>query len=74
MPLRLLSGEHSCLRRAWAETGGALPLWVTENGIGTTDDTQRIDYVRQALAGVLDTLDEGIDVRGYTYWSLLDNF
>ncbi len=36
--------------------------------------TQRIDYVRQALSGVLDTIAEGIDVRGYTYWSLLDNF
>ena len=51
-----------------------MPLLVTENGIGTTDDEQRIDYVRQALSGVLDAIDEGIDVRGYTYWSLLDNF
>ena len=64
----------NCLRRAWAYTGGALPLLVTENGIGTIDDEQRIDYVRQALAGVLDAIAEGIDVRGYTYWSLLDNF
>jgi len=64
----------NCLRRAWDYTGGALPLLVTENGIGTTDDEQRIDYVRQALSGVLDTIAEGIDVRGYTYWSLLDNF
>ena len=51
-----------------------MPLLVTENGIGTTDDEQRIDYVRQALAGVLDAIAEGVDVRGYTYWSLLDNF
>jgi beta-glucosidase len=64
----------NCLRRAWDYTGGALPLLVTENGIGTTDDEQRVDYVRQALDGVLDVIDEGIDVRGYTYWSLLDNF
>ncbi|HVA08475.1 MAG TPA: family 1 glycosylhydrolase, partial [Acidimicrobiales bacterium] len=64
----------NCLRRAWGYTGGALPLLVTENGIGTTDDEQRIDYVRQALSGVLDAVAEGIDVRGYTYWSLLDNF
>ena len=47
---------------------------VTENGIGTNDDAQRIDYVRGALDGVLDCIAEGIDVRGYTYWSLLDNF
>jgi beta-glucosidase len=64
----------NCLRRAWAYTDGAVPLLVTENGIGTTDDEQRIDYVRQALSGLLDAIDEGIDVRGYTYWSLLDNF
>jgi beta-glucosidase len=64
----------NCLRRAWDYTGGSLPLLVTENGIGTTDDTQRIDYVRQALEGVLDAIAEGVDVRGYTYWSLLDNF
>jgi beta-glucosidase len=64
----------NCLRRAWDYTGAKVPLLVTENGIGTTDDTQRIDYVRQALDGVLDVIVEGIDVRGYTYWSLLDNF
>ncbi len=64
----------NCLRRAWEYTGGSIPLLVTENGIGTTDDEQRIDYVRQALAGVLDVIAGGVDVRGYTYWSLLDNF
>jgi len=64
----------NCLRRAWSYTGGSIPLVVTENGIGTTDDDQRIDYVHQALDGVLDVIDEGIDVLGYTYWSLLDNF
>jgi beta-glucosidase len=64
----------NCLRRAWDYTGGAVPLLVTENGIGTTDDAQRIEYVRQALEGVLDVIAEGVDVRGYTYWSLLDNF
>jgi beta-glucosidase len=64
----------NCLRRAWDYTAGTVPLLVTENGIGTTDDEQRIDYVRQALSGVLHAIDEGVDVRGYTYWSLLDNF
>jgi beta-glucosidase len=64
----------NCLRRAWDYTGGSVPLLVTENGIGTTDDEQRIDYVRQALSGVLQVLADGVDVRGYTYWSLLDNF
>jgi beta-glucosidase len=65
---------EATLRRAWAYTGGAVPLLVTENGIGTDDDAQRIRYVRSALEGVGRCLDDGIDVRGYTYWSLLDNF
>jgi beta-glucosidase len=64
----------NCLRRAAAYTGAAVPLLVTENGIGTGDDDQRIAYVRHALQGVLDVIAEGIGVRGYTYWSLLDNF
>jgi len=65
---------EACLRRAWAHTGGRVPLLVTENGIGTTDDSQRIAYMHAALDGVLRALADGVDVRGYTYWSLLDNF
>ena len=61
------------IRRAWLKTGG-LPVLVTENGIGTDDDEARIEYVTRALAGVRRCLDDGIDVRGYFYWSLLDNF
>ncbi len=64
----------ACLRRAWDYTGGRVPLLVTENGIGTDDDDQRVAYVGDALEGVLGCLADGIDVRGYTYWSLLDNF
>jgi beta-glucosidase len=62
------------IRRAWQYTGSATPIVVTENGIGSDDDEQRIEYVKVALSGVADCLDEGIDVRGYMYWSLLDNF
>ncbi len=61
------------VRRAAGQTGG-LPVYATENGIGTADDQLRIDYVRRALAGVERCLADGIDVRGYFYWSLLDNF
>ncbi len=64
----------ACLRRAWDYTGGSVPLLVTENGIGTNDDPQRIEYVQQALEGVLSCIADGIDVQGYTYWSLMDNF
>ena len=65
---------EATLRRAWDYTRGEVPLLVTENGIGTGDDEQRIAYVREALQGVGRCLADGIDVRGYTYWSLLDNF
>lgn len=65
---------EATLRRAWSFTGGRVPLLVTENGIGTDDDGQRVGFVRDALAGVLRALRDGVDVRGYTYWSLLDNF
>jgi beta-glucosidase len=61
------------LRRAWEATDHT-PLLVTENGIATTDDSRREAYVRRALAAVLDCLDDAIEVRGYTYWSALDNF
>jgi beta-glucosidase len=67
-------GLGACLRRAWQRTGGGVPLLVTENGIGTRDDRQRIGYVRAALEGVLRAIADGVNVRGYTYWSLLDNF
>jgi len=64
---------EATIRRAWEVTDG-LPVLVTENGIGTHDDSRRIEYVQRALGGVLNCLDDRIDVRGYTYWSLLDNF
>ncbi|RJP24772.1 MAG: glycosyl hydrolase family protein [Candidatus Abyssobacteria bacterium SURF_5] len=51
-----------------------VPVYVTENGIGTTNDEQRIEYVRRALKGVVNCLQDKIDVRGYYYWSLMDNF
>ncbi len=63
---------EACLRRAWEVT--KIPLLVTENGIGTSDDSERIEYVERALRGVQRCLADGIDVRGYLYWSLLDNF
>ncbi len=61
-----------CVRRAAAVTG--LPVLVTESGIGTDDDTERIVYLDAALRGVHECVAEGIDVRGFFVWSLLDNF
>jgi beta-glucosidase len=63
---------EATIRHTAAVTGR--PIIVTENGIGTTDDTRRIAYVQRALHGVLNCLQDGIDVRGYTYWSAMDNY
>lgn len=65
---------EATLRRAWEYLEGEVPLIVTENGIATDDDTRRIAFVEQALAGLQRCLADGIDVRGYVYWSALDNF
>jgi beta-glucosidase len=51
-----------------------LPILVTENGIATGDDAERQEYVHRALAGLGRAVADGIDVRGYLYWSLLDNY
>jgi beta-glucosidase len=50
------------------------PVLVTENGVGTDDDELRISVTASALEGVRRCLDDGIDVRGYLHWTLLDNF
>ena len=64
----------ACLARAWEVTKGEVPLIVTENGIGTEDDSRRIAFARRALESVLAAIADGVDVRGYVHWSLLDNF
>jgi beta-glucosidase len=51
-----------------------VPVIVTENGIGTDKDDRRVEYVRRALEGVARCIKDGIEVRGYCYWSLLDNY
>ncbi|MDQ0792370.1 glycoside hydrolase family 1 protein [Streptomyces sp. B1I3] len=54
--------------------GPHVPVLVTENGIATADDEQRIGYVTAALAGLAAAMRDGIDVRGYLHWSALDNY
>ena len=49
-------------------------LIVTENGIATADDTRRVAFLQEALAGVQACLTDGLPIRGYFHWSLLDNF
>jgi beta-glucosidase len=51
-----------------------VPIIVTENGIATDDDDRRIAFTTQALRSLRSAMDDGIDVRGYFHWALLDNW
>ena len=51
-----------------------IPLIVTENGVAVSDDSRRVAFIEEALRGVQGCIDEGIPVKGYLYWSLMDNF
>jgi beta-glucosidase len=64
-------GFPPLLRRA-AATG--LPVYVTENGMACDDDRIRVSYIADHLAAVDQVRREGADVRGYFYWSTMDNF
>lgn len=63
---------EACLRYSHARV--SVPIYITENGVSTENDMRRIEYIRRALAGVQNCLKDGLDVRGYIHWSLLDNF
>ncbi len=51
-----------------------LPVIITENGICTLDDDLRWEYIVDHLKVLHQALSQGVDIRGYLYWSLLDNF
>jgi beta-glucosidase len=50
------------------------PLMVTENGHATLDEAARTRYLHVHLGQVADTITDGVDVRGYFWWTLVDNF
>jgi beta-glucosidase len=50
------------------------PVYVTENGIATTDDAVREHYLGEILTSVHQAIEDGVDVRGYFHWTNLDNF
>lgn len=49
-------------------------LIVTENGVATADDSRRQEYIKEATAGLQACLADGIPLKGYLHWSLMDNF
>lgn len=51
-----------------------VPIFITENGIADATDRMRWPFIRDHLSWVAQAMHDGIDVRGYLYWSLLDNF
>ncbi len=51
-----------------------VPIYITENGIADRTDRLRPDYIRTHLEQVERARAKGMDIRGYYYWSLLDNF
>lgn len=64
---------ENVIRRVHKEMPG-VPIMVTENGIATSDDEQRIGFIETALSGVHNCITDGIPVIGYCHWSLIDNF
>ncbi len=63
---------ENVIRRVAQEFKG--DLIVTENGVATADDSRRVEFIRRALNGVNNCIADGLPVKGYCYWSLLDNF
>ncbi len=50
------------------------PIYITENGIATADDEWRCRFLRAHLRQAARAIADGLDLRGYFHWSLLDNF
>jgi beta-glucosidase len=75
-------GLEFFLRRTAQDYSGDLPIYVTENGMagldnlvgGAVNDAARIDYLSQHLAAVQKVAADGVPVKGYFTWSLLDNY
>jgi beta-glucosidase len=63
------------LRRAFEMVQGLnLPIIVTENGVADDDDDMRPEHIRRHLQITAEAIADGIDVRGFYHWSLMDNF
>ena len=65
-------GLEHVIRKVAEEFKGE--LIVTENGIATADDTRRVAFIQRALEGIQRCIADGLPVKGYFHWSLMDNF
>lgn len=50
------------------------PLFITENGLADAEDKHRQWWLQETIAAMDQAIAEGVDLRGYMHWSLLDNF
>ncbi|MFV0358221.1 GH1 family beta-glucosidase [Tropicimonas sp.] len=70
------------LRRCHTDFSGDLPIYVTESGManpdlvidGWVDDQVRIDYLARHFDAAKQAIAEGVPLRGYFVWSLMDNY
>ena len=76
-------GIYEVLTRVWKDYHPQCEIMITENGIPVPDgldfdgrvrDERRIRYLRNHIAQVRRAMDEGVPVKGYFHWSLMDNF
>lgn len=51
-----------------------VPIYITENGISTTQDERRCRFLLQHLEAIHRAINQSVDVRGYLHWALMDNF
>ena len=51
-----------------------VPIYITENGMADKNDSFRKDYIKRYLYFVSKAIEDGFDVKGYYYWTLMDNF
>jgi beta-glucosidase len=51
-----------------------LPIFVSEAGLADADDSDRAEYIQKQVEATWRAIEDGVDVRGHLYWSLLDNY
>jgi len=65
-------GLYPLLTRVWAHY--KKPIFITENGTADSNDIYRKWWIEETIVAMERAISEGVDLRGYFHWSLLDNF